>query len=221
MSEGDRLLAIVRATGDSEASHSLLNEFFSGYSLENLRTLLRSDEEKSVRAGVWIASELGDRCSEVLEDMRPLLHHASRYVRFFAVDCILLAAEPWQTDLLGSAAGLVWDEDAAVRWKALTFLTNTTVGQLLGAAHGTVEPWFSAELEWLASLGPGDSEAVRMRLGSSKSTVRRLGAAAAARLAASSIQLLELASANSDPDVASFAAEQLALGRIKRSKKAK
>jgi hypothetical protein len=126
----------------------------------------------------------------VIADIAALLDHHLRYVRCFAVDAVLASATAEDGAAVAAAVGLIDDPDDAVRWKALTFLAWASADQL--AAGGDV----LAALDDLGRLA------------------RVFAAAATVRLARLDRGPLERAAVSADPEVSTFAREQLESGRL-------
>nr|MDT0662604.1 hypothetical protein [Micromonospora sp. DSM 115978] len=181
------------------AASDLLSQVFGGYPIDRLRPLLRSERTEAVRAGMWVVSELGERAADLLDDVAGLLDHPSRYVRFFALDSVLAAADRRHGPVLTRAAGLVDDPDDAIRWKTMHLLARATDTQVT-AIGGPVGERFGA----LLALPDADLIA---RLADADRTARLLAAAAAARRAGTDPTALDAAIAADDPEVSSFAEE--------------
>jgi hypothetical protein len=199
--------------GTDDSAHQLLEEFFRGYPVHQLRRLLDSADERVAKVGAWIASELGPRAIPLLDTFPALLSHPSRYVRFFVLDAVLVCATEADGDLLGRAIQLLRDKDDAVRWKALTFVAKASLAQLEASVSQQGDTQLAALSSWLVRLeGSSDSAAqVTAKLGDVDELERLVAAAGAYRLSKSSPHLLKLASESDDSEVASFAAEQLKL----------
>lgn len=214
---GDVLLADVAASGSEEAAHELLDEFFSGYPVEKLRELLSSDDEQVVKAGAWIASELGERAAPVLPEIGVLLKHPLTYVRFFALDCVLAATEA-SREVIADAISLIADSDPAVRWKAMHFLAKAGQDQLEKGAGHIRDSVVAAQIDWLIAVENASDDRPIMSMLNNDARLQRLIAAVAARRAASQDALaLEYAAASADPEVRSFAEEELeSLGKPRR-----
>jgi hypothetical protein len=183
MGKLDSLLKRLKETSDDEAALDLLREFDSGAPVERLRELLADAQGNGLRAGVWIASELGARVRPLLKEIEPLLTHDDRYVRFFALDCALQAAQEHDGRVLASAAALVRDPDDAVRWKAMMFLASASEAQLDAARRESRDSVVKEELSWLLVVPLLGASQVRANLRSEDVSERLLGAIAAARLA--------------------------------------
>ena len=205
--DGDALLEQVLSNATDETSNELLQAFFAGYPVERLRLLLRSDDDDVVRAGVWIASELGVAAASVIDDLAPLLWHPLQYVRFWAVDAVLAAASVADGEVIARALGLIEDGEDAVRWKVLHLLARASSEQLAAALPFTSDANLARRLRWLAGE-PLRIEDVAVRLDGDRLD-RLFAVAAAARLRSGRKQALQRAMASSDDEVRTFAREEL------------
>lgn len=211
MEKADQLLDVVEATGSDAAANQLLNEFFRGYPLRNLERLLESDKEHSVKAGIWIASELGSAAGTLLPMIARLLTHHSRYVRFVALDSVLLNAGAGDAAALAAAVSLLRDPDDAVRWKSLQFLTRASPEQLNVSVMAQADAELATLTTWLVGIteSPLRDTEIEQRLFSESSLTRIFAVCAAARAGKNSHDLLHIAASSSDTDVLTFAEEQL------------
>lgn len=191
------------------AANDLLHELFSGYPVENLTRLLRAGDDTCVRTGTWLLSELGERAAPLTGELPVLLGHPLRHVRFFALDVVLVNGR--HGGVLAPALKLTQDPEAAVRWKALSFLAGASQDQLAAGAAGLEAGRVRDLTEWLA--GRPASRDVVARLGDSDLTTRLFAAAAAARLAAEDTGPLEAAARAEDREISSFASERLGSSR--------
>ena len=214
MSYADSLMARLKAGRDDDTALELLEEFQSGFPIARLAELLAANTESGVRAGIWIASELGTQVRPLLADIQRLLAHPDRYVRFFALDCVLTAAADSDGLSLASAAALIGDPDSAVRWKAMNFLASVSRAQLSGAARATSDTHLHDHLTWLEHAEMFGPSAIRANLLSQDPRERLVAVIAAARIAEMDSSLLYEASKTDQQDIQEFAIDRLArLGR--------
>ncbi len=198
------LLERVAATGDEALAGQLLKEFFRGLPVARLRVLLNSENESAVKAGAWIASELASGVSVLLPDLAQLLDHPAKYVRFFALDAILGAAQVDAGRAVGKAVSLLDDPEPSVRWKATDFLARASVDQLREALPFVLRE-IGENLRWLVSLSEHTDahESILSRLESTAALQRRFAVAAAARFR--DREALVAATQGSDSEAADFA----------------
>lgn len=205
----ERLLERVRLDGDESSAHALLPAFFSGFPVERLRELLQSTNDGSVRAGAWLASELGPRSAPLIADLALLLRHESRYVRFFVLDAILVGASDRDGAVLARAIALIRDLDEAVRWKAINFVARTTISQLRAALH-FLQDDLAVEVRWLtANEEKADADEIMQKLCGIDRVGRFVGLVAAIRHMKRDRSLLLAAAASTDWEVSEIAHEWL------------
>jgi len=196
-------------------TNKLLEEFQQGYPLDNLRLLLRSENERLVNTGIWIASELGEWGKPLLNDVSPLLKHPAKRVRYFAIDCILLWAAPPNRFELASVVALMDDSEAAVRMKAMDFLCRASKEQLLaGLAYlEDTEPESThiRGLHWFLGSSRTNPKEVISALQSAESLCRKYGVVAATQMSKENMEPLLYASSMDDPDVKRFTERHAAI----------
>ena len=217
MDQAKRLIEQLVSNPDSAESdglaYELLTEYQRGSPIESLRILLSSPDDRLVGEGTWIASELPEEGKPLLRDVRSLLVHRSKKVRFWAIDCVLLWAGPSDGYELASATALMDDAERAVRWQAMGFLSMASREQLQAALthfKGTdpKSPYLD-ELEWL--LSPEGSDLAQIVAGVRDPDPRRQKSAAAAafRIAKNDSKPLQYAASIDDLEIAQFAADML------------
>jgi hypothetical protein len=218
MSRGDELVEALRtgsAADPDAAATELLDEFFGGYPVQRLADLLRADHDAAVRAGAWIASELGDRAAPVLDEVAPLLDSPIRYARFFAIDAVLVTATPAHGRLLAAAVQRVTDADDAVRWKATHLLAHASTPQLTAAVPYLRDERLRVLTTWL--LGDIAAADVTARLGADDRDDRLFAVASAVRSFDRDPAPLEAAASSADTEISSFAQrERENLGQRRR-----
>jgi hypothetical protein len=206
----DRILA----GGDGEAANELLEEFYEGYPVENLRVLLGSDEDAAMKVGIWIAAELGQQAATILDQLVPLLRHRLRYVRFYALPAVLAAAGENRGDVIAKGVASILDSDEGVRWMAVQFLSKASAAQLRSSVGALRGSGLEEHVEWMLSCQlDGRLGAIMESIEHENRIRRRFAVAAAVRVAGLSLQPLRHAAAASDPEVRSFSRRELA--RIK------
>ena len=195
-----------------QIANDLLGEFFRGFPVERLRSLLQSQDADTVATGAWIASELGEKSEPILGDVLGLLKHSSKKVRFWALDCLLWATSDQEADLANGVA-MIDDAESAVRWKALDTLTRMSAGQLNAALRSlsasTPDSAHVQGLSFLLGCGASDFDSVISLLNSSSSQLRKYGLIAGVRLPERSGEVLEYAKSINDPDIQSFVRSRL------------
>ena len=194
-------------------ANELLREFHRGYPVEKLRCLLSNREEQVVKAGIWIASELGSKGTPLLDDVVKLLNYSTRYVRYFAIDSLLTCTTGRNENEISAVILMLYDGDKVIRWKVLDFLTRASIDQIQGAIN-----WFekndpgSAHLTGLQLLLNGQRGNVKealLALQSENPIIRKYGVVLAARMIQISVDPLMLAISINDEDICTFAQDSL------------
>lgn len=185
MKQADSLLAEIEKSAGDQAANDLLSAFFAGYPVSNLQRLLGSQDERVVKIGAWIASELGERAGELLPLVPPLLAHPVKNVRFYMLDVVLCCAGSDEGDLIARAARLVCDHDEAVQWKAMTFFARASVEQLAAGAANQSDEKIQVLTKWLLEViaDPTRTDDIKSGIESGDSLERVFGAIAAVRVA--------------------------------------
>lgn len=218
LNKADRLLQELQRDPDNGTiANDLLTQFFQGYPLENLRSLLLSHDERILKAGIWIASELGSKCHPLYKEISELLSHSNYYVRFFAIDCVLSALHKDDVKLILKVARLLDDPHSAVRRKTMDFLARVPIEKLSSVLQ--VSAFSKLEREHKEGINTIVSSAksldnVRQLISCENPILRRYGASAAARVYKSQPYVLKLALESDDEDLQQFASSVTKLGGI-------
>src|SRR5689334_16854459 len=113
MKKADRLIEAIKAdpasADDGLLANDLLREFQMGYPIENLRSLLSSRDDRIVRTGAFIASELGNSAVPLLADVTRLLTHPTRTVRADAICSVLTCSTGKDEDAIASVVAMLDD----------------------------------------------------------------------------------------------------------------
>lgn len=219
MNRADELLGQISCglmDGDGRDVNELLSELHRGYPVEKLRPLLQTGNVSAVRAAAWLASELGSLAAPLLHDVPGLLTHSESYVRFYALDVVLVNAGHDDGELLARAAILVVDSVESVRWKALQFLARASEEQLAVSIPCQRHQGIAAFTAWL--LDSHRSDEVIERLEAPDQLTRRFAAVAAARMCDRDPAALERAAETSDHEVADFAKYVVEICSLMRSR---
>ncbi len=209
---GDELLARVLSGKEwkSGISNDLLNEFFRGYPKEHLVRLLRSDDERIVQSGAWIASELAKDAKPILRYLIPLFDYPNVSVRSYCVETVLTAATDQDGEVVGRAVPLITDPEQPVRRMTFKFMARADSLTLAAGIPHINNPKIAASLEWALEVerGSRDSHEIESRLREPDELVRLFAVIAAARVCARNLQYLQLA-ASSHGDTKTFAISEL------------
>ncbi|GAA2899242.1 hypothetical protein [Nonomuraea rubra] len=189
------------------ASNDLLDEFWAGYPVTNLVRLLHSGDDKLIRTGAWLLSELGELGGALIGEVPALLSHPLRQVRFFAIDVVLVNGRTWNGPLIAQTMNLSLDPESAVRWKVLGFLFEASTEQLRAGAMSLEPGRVKESAEWLVRHDDEqpDPRDVVARLEGPDLVARLFAAAVAARWSEEDPNLLMHAAAAEDEEIRSFA----------------
>jgi hypothetical protein len=207
------ILSNPRSAEDGRCANDLLREFHRGFPPQKLRLLLSSPEVEVVKAGVFIAAELGSKAAPLLADIAKFLKHPAKWVRSDAIDCVLTCATQENENEIAAVVWMIDDPDEAIRWKVMEFLTRASSDQLRAALEyfETKDPQslHVVGLRWLTSGGGRELAQIASWLCSEVPLRRRYAAVAAARTTSDGGEPLLLAASIDDDDVSQFADSML------------
>jgi len=192
-------------------SNELLREFQRGYPLDDLRQLLKSNDEQLVAIAAWITSELGVNCRPLLPDVVPLLTHPMQRIRYWALDSLFWTLPENGCDL-ARAFKLLGDSEEGIRRKVLDLLFRLSIEQIEAAylCKEEVLPLSVHDgLGWLLSADSLVPEKVESVLRGTDPVLREVGVVAAARLRKAHPEPLLYASTMDDAAAREFAARML------------
>lgn len=206
---GDKLIDLLCVDGQDVDANDLLDEIHHGYPLEGLRKLLVCDGDAATKAAAWILSELGEDARPFLPEAVRLLHNPLKYVRFFALDVVLVAAtEATDGPAIASAVCLIEDQEEAVRWKVLRLLARATPEQLRASlTFLDARPEIQRLTLRLAAIEgkTEDIQAITREVEDPDRLVALFAVAAAARIAFLDRGPINFAASVSDPEISAFA----------------
>jgi hypothetical protein len=199
----------------------LLTELFRGYPVERLRVLLVNENDQVAKAGAWLASELGGRVAPLAQDLEQLLEHPAAYVRFFALDSVLVGTTEEHGEVVSKAITRIVDPHQGVRLKVLTLLSRATEGQLRGGLPYLSTGSLTRPVAWVIGLSSaGDAaQEISSLLEDDDPTTQRFAVAGAARISVHDSMALERAVSSSNPDVSRFATRELAVLRLRPNRR--
>src|SRR5580704_17086703 len=221
-SEGDRLVSQLFSDPERFAkrgmANDLLKQFFEGYPLDHLRSLLRHANHKVVEEGIWIASELPSCAAALLDDAMVLSRHPDRRVRFFALDVVMLGSAGGRTEGFIQVVEGLDDPDPAINDHAFFLLSRATESQVAAAVtyleQAEPDSRHLAGLSMLVEAQSTEPPLVADALQSSDSLRRRYGLAAAERAYGQDPSLLDLAARSQDDSIKSLAEHMLKQHRV-------
>jgi hypothetical protein len=209
----ERVLANPDRSDLDELANELLSEYYRGSDLSSLRNLLHSGDHRIVACSTWIACELGEVGKPLLPEVKRLLGHPSKRVRFWAIECVQEWAGPSNGHEIADTVALVDDAEEAVRWKAMVFLALASREQLQAGIDRLTaadpESPYLAELRWILAPEGDDPDQIAGTVQGISSRRRKFAAAAAFRMAKTDPQPLQRAASADDPEIAQFAGDML------------
>lgn len=191
--------------------NELLNEFFRGYPLETLRSLLVNPSPVIQREAVWIVSELGYQGSDLIFDIIPFLNHAERAIRYAALESVMVFSAVANFEQFLNVVKALETSDEVIRMLAMGLVSNANDDQIRAAlpllSRSTVEPEKHKEglTQMLGSSQLPDQKRILDMLNSRTPTTRKYGAILAKRALSVAPSFIRLAATNDDPDVKQFA----------------
>ena len=210
----EHLLSMLKADADaferSGGITELLNELFLGYPVEALREVVTSEDSRVRRVAVRVLSELGDRAEPLLNEVIAALQHLDDYIRYYALDAIMLSTEHRNQEKFWHVISMLDDGDRGVRQKALRFLATASDQQIASAITRLEEsanwsPWCPGLRLLLRPLSVDDVAVMAMiRMGTRFE--KQLGVAISARAYSRYPQLLRFAAQELDEELKSVAA---------------
>jgi hypothetical protein len=197
---------LLTASDDAVAA-DLAKEIWRGFPVVGILPLLHGGDV-AAGAGAWVLSEIAELADPLLSELPALLQHPARNARFFALD-FALARGPADPTIMAPALRLLRDHEAAVRWKAMMFVSRASLDQLRAGSPGRRDPELTEQLNWLLGLEQAADAPTQIteHLFFPTPLARVVAAAAAARRAEVDPTPLEAAANSGDPEVATFAAD--------------
>jgi hypothetical protein len=211
---GDELLARV-LSGDewgSGVANDLLNEFFRGYPIEKLTTLLRSDDEQVVQSGAWIASELAREARPILGELVTLLDFPNVRVKYYAIETALTAATEHDEEVTARAVSLIGSSEPPIRRASFELSARADPAVLAASLPYIVDRHVAALLEWALQVESEsrDDDEITSRLREPDGLGRLFAVVSAARVYRRNPHYLQLAASMGESDAQALAASELA-----------
>jgi hypothetical protein len=209
---GDELLALVLAGDQSGIANDLRKEFYRGYPIEKLTTLLHSDDERVLESGAWIASELAQNARPILSHLLPLFGYPNTRVKYHSIQTVLTAATDEYGEVVGEAVSLIIADERPVRKMAFELMTRADRSPLVAGVPYVNDPQIAALLEWVLEVEDEsrDDDEIASRLRESDGLAQIFAAAAAARVYGRNPHYLQLAASLGESDARSLATSELA-----------
>lgn len=193
-------------------AYQLLDEYFSGLSIETLRPLLHHESGLVRHAALWVTSELGEQARVLLKDTIPLIASSDRFESYHALEIAAVCAVGDQIERFVAVAEGLESGDDVIRGLTMRLMSRADAAQLRAAAAAAVYEMPRAEVHKrgmdLLSIGDmADPDAIKAFLTSEDALTRCYGAIAAKRLRNKHPELLEMAKSVPDANVNTFASD--------------
>ena len=131
----EELLHDPQRFDDAGRAYDLLQEYFSGFSIETLRPLLRSKDIWIQRSSSFIAAELGHRSQPLLYDVIPMLDSTEAHVQAYAMDVLTVCSTGQRAALFAHVARKLESNHEGLRSIAMDLVANADVQKLEAAAR--------------------------------------------------------------------------------------
>lgn len=215
METGERLIHDLYADplrfNDEGRAYQLLQEYFNGFQLDTLRSLLSDEDPLIRRAGVWITSELGADASCLLPEAISLVNDGDRYIEYHALEIIMACSELDNHREFVHVVRSLDSSDDVLRQLAMRLVANANEAQLDAAItffeeQGTAGILYARGLLALRELQQTTYDQVLAMIQDEDDPLsRKFGAIAAKMMFSHLPELIGCASKSVDPDVARFA----------------
>ncbi|MFH0899441.1 MAG: hypothetical protein V2A73_02305 [Pseudomonadota bacterium] len=114
-------------------AYQLLQEYYSGLSIETLRPLLRSQDVWIQRSASFIAAELGEQSRPLLEDVLPLMNSNDLHIQNYAMEVLTICCDGERAECFAHVAEKLASEDEGIRLQAIDLVANARRQQLEAA----------------------------------------------------------------------------------------
>jgi hypothetical protein len=196
-------------------AYQLLQEYFKGYPLDTLIPLLSSSDVLVTRAAIWIASELGDDATDLIDYIIPLTRFDDRYIKYHAIECIMVCSTDKYADEFIHVVCQLHDNDSVIRLLTMRLVANGINIQFKAALDklGSDDPFSTIHMYGLKVLLEGnaiENKTVLQMIDDDRLLIKRYGAIASQRLFDKYPDLIKYAALSADPDLAAFANDFIA-----------
>lgn len=178
-------------------SHELLQELFRGFPILALRPLLSYSELTVRRVAVWTASELGPKAAPLTNVVIPLLLESDRYVRYHALEIVMVCSQGASADKFVHVVEAITDEDPVICSLAMRLVVTATDAQLQAALDSSARFGSAVDLHRqgltrLLAIGDNSRDDVLSMLMSCARLTRIYGALIAKRVGMQCADLIEI-----------------------------
>ena len=192
------------------AAYQLLQEYFGGFPRATLRPLLQSDDPMVQHAAIFVASELGIAAEELLECVVPLIQRGDRYVKYNALEVVMVCSTEERGELFAHVLRAMEDEDEVIRGLAWRLAVRASKFQMRAAHSVFKSVGGDADHHTMGTKGLVDVQGSRtapipLLLESELALVRKYGALPVLRDSSSSPELIEKLKGLGDTDLEKIA----------------
>jgi len=141
MSQAEKLLTRLyndpTAFRENGGPYALLQEHFAGLPLVRLKQLLKIDLPIDIiRAGIWIASELGREACCLVDEAMHLLPLKDRYISYHVLDVVMVCSSRSRHELFVNIVQMLESDDEIVARRSAWLAGRANKQQLQAALNG-------------------------------------------------------------------------------------
>ncbi len=183
----NELLADSARFDEEGKSYDLLQEYFEGFPVNTLRALLSNEDHMVKRAAIWVVAELGEDAKELINDVIPLLNYEDRYIKYYAIESIMVFTNSVNFARFEHIIYRLHDEDPAIRQLAMRLVSYANEFQLEATLQSITadKPYANTHkfgLNTLLYAALIDEEAFKRMIDDSDVLTKKYGAIASKRL---------------------------------------
>jgi hypothetical protein len=164
-----------------------------------------------VRAGAFLAEELGAKARPLLPELTKLLNYADAWVKSGVLTAVLACATNEDGEAVGGAMSLIIDSEQPVRRMAFELMTRLDRSPLVAGVPYVRDPQIAALLAWVLEVEgeSRDDDEIASRLRESDELGHLFAVVAAARVYRRNPHYLQLAASLDESNAQSLAASEL------------
>lgn len=194
--------------------YELLQKYFYGLPVDTLRPLLMHEDANVRKAAIFIASELGEKAKNLIEEVGLLINDPDPKIQWDALESVMVCSTGDYLNKFYLIIIQLESHNDSIRRLAMRLVSNADLSQLkmayeLSAASGHSNMLHNHGLSVLLRGNSINQSEIALMLSSQESLIRIYGAIAADRLFDDFPDVLEFAATSSDPDIRRFSLEAL------------
>jgi len=196
-------------------SYHLLQAYFKGLPLDTLIPLLQSEQKDIQKTAVWIISELGNKACSLISYVVPLVNNELPYLRYYALECILLCAEGRNVSYFKHIFKAIEDEEDYIRIFAMQLFSNASDNQIGNLIHSMADEKainivsYRLGIEKLLHYSKLNHNEILDMLNSIEPGTQKVGAMIAKKRYHTDSDLLNYALSSNNSDVSEFSRMEL------------